>query len=624
MKTKPFSLLFAIMASIGTLFAWDYEHVQIGELYYNLDSENHSAEVTYAEYANENNYAGLTTIDVPASIIYMNETYSVDSIEDIAFRECQTLTSVYIPSSIIRIDGNIFFGCNNLSSVIVADENPIYDSRDNCNGIIETATNCLVAGCPATNIPSDIVTLGAYCFGGLSTITYMYLPESLTTIEDGVFTFCTSLETIYIPKNVSHIGSYVFTANNLTNITVDAENTTYDSRNWCQAIISTETNTLLHGCKNTKIPNSVTSIARYAFAKCSGLTSITISEGVTSIDYSAFLGCKDLQSIVIPDNVVSIELDAFTDCTGLTSVEIGSGLDTITDPFKGCANIASIKVSEANNKFDSRDNCNAIIKTATNTLIRGCKNTIIPNSVTHIGNDAFNGCCTMTSIEIPNSITSIGYRAFCRCTLLESITIPEAITKIESGLFFGCSSLTSFTIPRNVTEIDGNAFYDCTGLTSITCKAITPPLMRALEVFYNVDKSIPLYVPAESIESYKAAFQWKDFTNILPIPGTETEDVNCNIRYIDKNSALVSSEQLTFHVPEAPEFEGFTFLRWEFVGGAMSDGLTIQAIYTANDPTSAPAEVVNPANKTQKLIREGNVYILRGDKTYTVQGQLVK
>ena len=161
-------------------------------------------------------------------------------------------------------------------------------------------------------------------------------------------------------------------------------------------------------------------------------------------------------------------------------------------------------------------------------------------------------------------------RAFCRCTLLESITIPEAITKIESGLFFGCSSLTSFTIPRNVTEIDGNAFYDCTGLTSITCKAITPPLMRALEVFYNVDTSIPLYVPAESIESYKAAFQWKDFTNILPIPGTETEDVNCNIRYIDKNSALVSSEQFTFHVPEAPEFEGFTYE--EAVYGAEQNG----------------------------------------------------
>ena len=167
---------------------------------------------------------------------------------------------------------------------------------------------------------------------------------------------------------------------------------------------------------------------------------------------------------------------------------------------------------------------------------------------------------------------------------------------------------------------------------SVTCEAVNPPTLDYnwdnTPVFDNVDKSIPLYVPAESIDAYKAADQWKDFTNILPISGTEpepeTEEVICNIRYTDKNSTLVSSEQLTFHVPEAPEFEGFTFLRWEFVGGAMSDGLTIQAIYQANVPTSAPEVVTNPANPTQKLIREGNVYILRDGKTFTIQGQEVK
>ena len=135
---------------------------------------------------------------------------------------------------------------------------------------------------------------------------------------------------------------------------------------------------------------SVTSIGYSAFEDCSGLTSVTIPNSVTSIGGSAFRGCLGLTSVTIPNSVTSIVGSAFSGCSSLTTIEVESG----------------------NTKYDSRDNCNAIIETNTNTLISGCMNTVIPNSVTSIGSYAFYGCSGLTSVTIPNSVTSIGQSAF--------------------------------------------------------------------------------------------------------------------------------------------------------------------------------------------------------------------
>ena len=309
----------------------------------------------------------------------------------------------------------------------------------------------------------------------VSSITYKGNTYEVLEVGRRAFEGCSSLTSITIPKSAKKIEREVFAGcSSLTSLTVSEGNPVYDSREGCNAIIETASNKLIAGCQSTIIPDGVTSIEYKAFDGCSSLTSITIPSSVTSIGKEAFDGCSSLTSINIPSSVTSIGGALFMDCPALTSMT----------------------VSEGNPVYDSREGCNAIIGTASNLLIAGCQNTIIPESVTSIGNSAFWGCSALTSIVIPESVTSIkGYS------------------------FWGCSALTSVVIGNSVTSIGENAFYGCSALTTVTCRAENVPRLGS-DVFSDVPQSeATLYVPASALEAYKAADQWKDFGTILPIEG---------------------------------------------------------------------------------------------------------
>ena len=204
-------------------------------------------------------------------------------------------------------------------------------------------------------------------------------------------------------------------------------------------------------------------------------------------------------------SVTSIGNYAFSDCTGLTSVTIPNSVKSIGNyAFLYCTGLTSIVVDKGNVNYDSRDNCNAIIETATNTLITGCNSTIIPNSVTSIGSFAFYGS-GLTSVTIPNSVTSIGEDAFGYC-----------------------SGLTSVTIGNLVTSIGEYAFYNCSGLKVLTCLAPNPPACD-INAFTGIDKSkCTLYVIKESVNVYKIADQWKDFYNISEYDGVDDITVDAD------------------------------------------------------------------------------------------------
>ena len=262
----------------------------------------------------------LTSIVIPDS---------VTEIEEQAFRGCTGLTSIYIPASVESLSWephNIFDGCKNLKSIKVAEGNPVYDSRDNCNAIIKTETNKLVVGSATTVIPATVVEIGKFAFKNVN------------------------IAEIFIHEGIKSIGVMAFKMTGVNRIRVAEGNTVYDSRGDCNAIIETETNSLVMGCSKTIIPDTVTKINSFAFSGCSDLKEIVIPDSVTEIDSWAFNN-SGLKSVVIGKKVKKIHMKAFERCESLEAItfrgpapKMEKNYHGVEDAFKYCKSVKVINV----------------------------------------------------------------------------------------------------------------------------------------------------------------------------------------------------------------------------------------------------------------------------------------
>ena len=258
---------------------------------------------------------------------------------------------------------------------------------------------------------------------------------------------------------------------------------------------------------------------------------------VTSIGEEAFVNCP-FSNITLPNSILSIEKDAFGGCKNLKSITIPKSVKYIANGFLNFSDgVTSIVVDKDNEVYDSRNDCNAIIETETNELIQGCQNTIIPNTVKRIGDQAFAGIRTLTSLDIPNSVKSIGSRAFDntglktftmpnsvlhigtgvfdRCAELTSLTLSESLDVLPDATISGCEKLKSVVIPSSIKNIEESAFFD-SGLESITFMSPTIPkglldggeIMKGLNLSVYVMEKLTIHVPVGCKDEYKGCEEY--------------------------------------------------------------------------------------------------------------------
>ena len=631
---KIVTIIFALMMTIA-LWAYDFKS---GDLYYNItsSSEPYTVEVTYQYEWSETNYSSLTTVAIPESVTRNGITYSVTSIGERAFYECQSLTSVTIPNSVTSIGGHAFVSCSGLTSITIPEsitsigeeafaycrnmksvvwnaincayfsysslEGPFGDQRYNsaitsftfgngvqhipaylcygmtsltsitipnsvtsigtqafyeCRGlssVVWNAINCAdflsdsrsrpfgYNSITSFTIGDSVKHIPAYLCSGMTKLTSVTLPNSVTSVGNAAFYECSGLTSpVYnshsfaymptsyqgdyvIPEGIKQIAGAAFRdCSSLTSITIPNSVTSIGTQAFygCSGLTSPVYNAHCFAYMPTSyqgdyvIPEGIKQIAGAAFRDCSSLTSITIPNSVTSIGESAFRGCSSLTSVTTGNGLTSIGDFAFYECSSLTSVTTGNGLTSIGDyTFEGCSSLTSITIP---NSVTSIGEC----------AFYGCsglKSINIPNSLTSIERHTFDGCSSLTSITIPNSVTSIGYSAFSRCSGLTSVTIGNSVESIDYYAFRECSNLGKIILGSSLKEISPYAFEECKKLFDIYCYAVDPPVADE-NSFANYN--VYLYAPCDNLRAYQldAVFGSFKFFECIGSESTTTDDV---------------------------------------------------------------------------------------------------
>ena len=700
---KIFTLLLAVAVSVGTMFA---EKVLIGDLYYNLDATNHTAEVTYSSYSHwtYNEDRNVTTANIPASVTYNSKTYSVTSIGGHAFEGCSRLTSVTIPNSVTSIGGHAFEGCSRLTSVTIP---------NSVTSIGELAFySC--TGLTSVTIPNSVTSIGDRAFYDCSSLTspvynahvFAFMPTSYSgafTIPDGIesiaggaFYGCSGLTSVTIPNSVTSIGANAFSnCTGLTSVTIPNSVTSIGDGAFC----------VCSGLTSVVVPNSVTSIGNYAFSNCTGLTSVTIPNSVTSIGGGAFEGCSRLTSVTIPNSVTSIGSYAFYRCSSLTSVTI----EAETPPTLGgygafvgdcpiyvpCNAITAYKSAPMWDYYADRIYGSNCASSYTVRFLNWDGSVLQSMQVEEGQMPQYTGATPTKPSDAQYFYTFSGWTpqivaATADATYtatFKSIGDHNITVRLDPSSCSGWSTVRlwawtdegnifdswpgqivskdsegwySYTFDEDITSVNiiwNNGTYqtvEIEGVTSSTCYALNSTSGKAISVSIvdcvtgqplgHADETTTTDVTATPNEDNSVTLTWP------AVNGADTYTIeikkngvlvctlvfNANGQLISINFAAPARDGKGRNIPAAEQSaKGWTYIVTGLEGNASytysvtakdvnGNVLLKQSVDFSTGESQGIEDVLSDQVQCTKVVRDGQIFILRGDKTYTLQGQEIR